>query len=293
METETKNSIKWLLVPALFAAVAVWGAYFKFQPDFLMHVNFYDVGQGDAIFIQTYLGNQVLVDGGPSDAVLQQLGKDMPFFDRTLDLLILTHAHTDHVAGLIDVVKRYRVKKIILSEVEFHSGPYDEFLKLIDVKKIEKIYAHAGQRIYLDQATVFDVYYPTGKISGVTSSGRYQLESDDLNDTSVVGKLSFGKNKILLTGDAGVNIERQLLPQFDLDSDLLKIGHHGSRHSTSKEFLAEVTPKYAVIQVGRNNYGHPTDETLENLVAAQVQVFRNDQDKTVRFVSNGTNLYQK
>jgi competence protein ComEC len=293
METQTKNLLKILLVPVLFANLAVWSGFIQTQPDFLMHVNFYDVGQGDSIFIQTHMGNQILIDGGPSDSVLKHLGDDMPFFDRTIDMLILTHAHTDHVGGLIDVMKRYKVKKLVLPEVEFHSGAYDEFLRLADEKQIEKIFARAGQRIYLDSATVFDIYFPQGKISEVHSTGSYQLESDDLNDTSVFGKLSFGKTKILLTGDAGFNIERQLLPQFDLDADLLKVGHHGSRHSTSKEFLSEVTPQYAVIQVGKNNYGHPTQETLDNLAASQVQVFRNDLDKTVRFVSDGANLIKK
>ncbi len=293
MEKQTENILKWFLVPCLFATVAVWAGYFQFQPDFLMHVAFYDVGQGDAIFVQTYLGNQILIDGGPSDVVLQHVGQDMPFFDRTIDLLILTHAHTDHVAGLVDVLKRYKIKKIVLPEVEFHSGSYAEFLRLVDEKKIEKIFARAGQRIYLDKATVFDIYYPTGKIAGLTSIGSYQLESDDLNDTSIVGKLSFGKSKILLTGDAGVTIERQLLPQFDLDADLLKVGHHGSRFSTSKEFLDEVTPEYAVIQVGKNNYGHPTEEAIGRIKGANTEIFRTDQDKTIKFTSDGTSLYRR
>lgn len=290
MQPETKKLIKRFLVPLVFANVAVFAGYFQFQPDFLMHVNFYDVGQGDAIFIQTYLGNQILVDGGPSDVVLGHLGKDMPFFDRTIDMLVLTHAHNDHVAGLVDVLKRYRVKHVLLPDVPFHSGVYDEFLKLIDDKQIDKVFVLSGQRIYFDNSTVFDVYYPSGKVLGVTSNPNYQLESDDLNDTSIVGKLSFGKNKILLPGDVGYNIERQLLPQFDLDADLLKVGHHGSRYSTSKEFLDEVTPEYAVIQVGKNNYGHPTQEVLNNLTQAQSQIFRTDQDKTVKFISDGVLL---
>lgn len=291
METQTKNYLIYLISPLFLLNAATVIGQHQSQPDFLLHVNFYDVGQGDAIFIQTYMGNKIIIDGGPSDAVLRHLGEDLPFFDRSIDMLILTHAHTDHVAGLIDIIKRYHVKRVVLPEVQFESGPYSEFLKLIEEKKIEKIFARAGQRIYLDNATVFDIYYPNGKIGGLTSSGKYQLESDDLNDTSIVGKLSFGNNKLLLTGDAGIEVERQLLPQYDLDSDLLKVGHHGSRHSTSKEFLAEVTPAYAVIQVGKNNYGHPTEDALNNLQSAQAQIFRNDQDKTIRFVSDGANLY--
>lgn len=290
MQSETKALVKRFLVPLFFANLAAFAGYFNFQPDFLLHLNFYDVGQGDAIFIQTYLGNQILIDGGPSNIVLQHLGKDLPFFDRTIDLVVLTHAHSDHVAGLVEVLKRYKVKKVLLPEVEFRSSPYDEFLRLIEEKQIEKVFAKAGQRIYLDNSTVFDVYYPSGKILGVESTANYQLESDDLNDTSVFGKLSFGKSKILLSGDAGVNIETQVLAQFDLDADLLKVGHHGSRYSTSQALLDEVTPQYAVIEVGKNNYGHPTEEVLDRLAQSQIEVFRTDQNKTVRFISDGTNL---
>lgn len=293
MEAQTKKIIIRLLVPLAFANLAAWMAIVQLRPDFLMHVNFYDVGQGDAIFIQTYQGNQIVIDGGPSDAVLANLGGDMPFFDRTIDLMILTHAHNDHVAGLVEVLKRYKVKKVLMPDVLFHSGAYDGFLKLIEEKKIAKVFAQTGQRVYLDSSTVFDVYYPSGKVLGVTSNPNFQLESDDLNDTSVVGRLSFGKSKILLTGDAGINIEQQLLPQFDLDADILKIGHHGSRHSTSQELLDETTPQYAIIQVGRNNYGHPTEEVLDKLEASKIKIFRTDQDKTVRFISDGNELLTK
>lgn len=108
-----------------------------------------------------------------------------------------------------------------------------------------------------------------------------------------MGKLSFGKNKLLFTGDAGINVEQQLLPQFNLDADLLKVGHHGSKHSTSGQFLEEVSPYHSVIMVGKNNYGHPTKEVLDNLSKIQTQVYRTDQDQTVRFLSDGVNLYKK
>ncbi|MBI2607951.1 MAG: MBL fold metallo-hydrolase [Candidatus Doudnabacteria bacterium] len=294
MDAQTKNLIKFFLVPLLFATIAVWAAGWQRQPDFLLHVNFYDVGQGDSIFIQTFQGNQILIDGGPTDQVLQYLGEDMPFYDRTIDLLVLTHPHADHVAGFVDILRRYKVTKIILPEVDFHSQTYDEFLAEANDKGVELVYAKQGQRIYLDKATVFDVYYPYGQAAGGSfTEGFVSQASQDLNDTSIVGKLSFGKTSILFTGDAGINIESILLPQFNLDADLLKVGHHGSRHSTSVPFLEEVTPEFAVIEVGENNYGHPTQEVLDKLEQVGSQVFRTDQGQTIRFVSDGANLYKQ
>jgi competence protein ComEC len=288
MEATTKTILIGFVLPLLLLNGVAWAAHSQLKPDFLLHANFYDVGQGDAIFIQTYLGNQILIDGGPSNAILQLLGQDMPFFDRTIELVVLTHPHQDHVAGLVDVLERYRVKKVIMPNVLYNSGSYTAFIDLLEQKKIETIYAHSGQRVYLDNATVFDIYYPN-KVLGAIS----EAESDELNDTSIFGKLIFGKTKILLTGDAGENVEKTLLPQFDLDVDVLKVGHHGSRHSTSPDLLTEATPAYAVISVGKNSYGHPTEETLENLKLAKTDVLRTDIDKTIRFVSDGADLYRK
>ena len=110
METKTKNLLRFFILPLFLLAVAVGVANGKAKPDFLLHVNFYDVGQGDATMIETYLGHQIMIDGGPSDKVLSEIGHDLPFFVRTIDLLIMTHPHEDHVAGLVDILKRYKVK---------------------------------------------------------------------------------------------------------------------------------------------------------------------------------------
>lgn len=260
----------------------------------MLHAHFYDVGQGDGMMIQTYLGRQIVIDGGPSNAILKDLGHDMPFFDRTIDMLILTHPHTDHVAGLVDILKRYKVKQVLLPDVKFNSAAYEEFLNLVDKQRIQKIYAHMGQRIWLDPATVFDVYYPAeGEIDLSQGSDGFGQAATNVNDTSIIGKLSFGKTHILFTGDASTNIEYSLIGQFNLNADILKVGHHGSKYSTSQEFLQAVDPKFGVIEVGAGNtYGHPTVQTLDNLAAAQVQTLRTDQDHNIEFVSDGTTLYK-
>lgn len=275
--------------------VAVVVANAQVQPDFLLHAHFYDVGQGDGMMIQTYLGRQIVIDGGSSNAILKDLGHDMPFFDRTIDMLILTHPHADHVTGLVDILKRYKVKMVLLPDVKFNSAVYQEFLNLVDEQHVQKTYAHMGQRIWLDQATVFDVYFPVaGEIDDTKGSDGFGQAAMDVNDSSIVGKLSFGQTRILFTGDAGTNIESSLIGRFNLHADILKVGHHGSKYSTSPEFLQAINPKFGIIEVGAGNtYGHPTAQTLDNLATAHVQTLRTDQDHNIEFTSDGSSLYRK
>lgn len=284
MEVSTKTIIKFFLIPLVFANLAVFAASTATKIDFLMHVDFLDVGQGDSIFIQTYQGNQIVIDGGPTDKVLSQLGKVMPFSDRSLDLLILTHPDLDHVSGLIDALKHFKVEKVLFTGVAADTGAFRQFLAELENEKAEKIYAKAGQRIWLDDSTVFDVYYPPSGIADTKLA---------TNDTSIIGKLSFGQTSILFTGDVTSKIEDSLIAPYNLDSDMLKVAHHGSRFSTSASFLQEVTPNFAVIQVGKNSYGHPTEEVLTRLKTANAYVLRNDQQGLIRFVSDGQRLYRK
>jgi competence protein ComEC len=285
METKTQNLLVYLILPLFLLTSAVFIANKQATPDYLMHVDFLDVGQGDSMFIQTYLGNQIVIDGGPSDKVLSELSKKMPFWDHTIDMLILTHPDADHSAGLIDVLKRYEVKKVMLTKMTASTATYQQFIKLVDEEGAEKIYAEMGQRIWLDSATVFDVLYPP---SGVENSGL------STNNTGIIGKLTFGKTKVLFTADDDTIIEDTIRSEFDLHADILKVGHHGSKYSNSLEFIKAVAPRYGVIEVGANNtYGHPTEETLGNLAAANVEVFRTDLNKTIEFTSDGFSLVKK
>lgn len=285
MESKTKSLISFLILPlAIFVAV-VFVAIDQIQPDYLLHVNFLDVGQGDSIFIQTYQGNQIVIDGGPSDKILSELGKQMPFWDRTIDMLILTHPDADHLSGFIDVLKRYKVEKVLLTKVAAPTATYQQFVKLLKEEDAEIIYAKIGLRVWLDSATVFDILYPP---EGIETQGL------STNNTGIVGKIIFGKTKILFTADTDSIIEDVVRSQFDLHADILKVGHHGSRFSSSAEFIKAVSPKYGVIQVGENNtYGHPTVEVLGHLAASNVEVFRTDLDKSIEFTSDGFNLHRK
>ncbi len=286
METQTKNLFKFLILPLILAATLSVYYTSHAQSDFLLHVKFYDIGQGDSYMITTYQGNQILVDGGPGKSIVELLSQDMPFYDNTIEMMILTHAHLDHMEGLISVLGKYEVKKILLPHVEYKSDLYDEFLSAVDTEHAEVVYAAQGQRIWLDEATVLDVLYP------ISQDAAHPKKSDDLNDTSIVAELTFGKTKLLLMGDAGKEIEAELLPKFDLDVDLLKVGHHGSKHSTSPELLLEATPEFAVIQYGKNKYGHPTPETVDLLKKDNIKVF-DTFGHNLEFVSDGATIQMR
>lgn len=294
MEIKTKKLIKYLILPLFLLASLSFVYASQAWPDHKLTIKFYDVGQGDSIFIQTYQGNQILIDGGPSKKILELVGKDMPFFDNQIELVVLSHPHADHVTGLIEVLKKYKVKKILMPEVEFNSEPFEIFNKIIEQKGIKKIYAYTGQRIFLDNATVLDIYFPRpGKLIADNKSDNWEGNKINPNNSSIVAKLSFGKTKVLFTGDAGFDIENWALPKFNLDADVLKVGHQGSKFSTSSEFLAEVTPTFSVIEVGKNSYGHPSPETLERLKKSNTQIYRTDIESTIEFISNGFDLSVK
>lgn len=285
METQTFRIFKFVLTPLLIATALVFYFELETRRNWEMLVDFYDIGQGDALMITTYEGNQILVDGGPGSKVLEGVGSSMPFFDRKIEMMVLTHAHLDHLDGLIPVLRRYQVEKILMPNVDYQSAPYEEFINEAKREGSEVIYAVQGQRIWLDKSTVLDVMHPD--LRGEVAFGK----NDDLNDSSIVAMLRFGKVKILLTGDAGADIESKLLPRFNLDADLLKVGHHGSKYSSVQEFIDEVTPEFSVISLGENKYGHPDSGVIDRLEQKQSKVLRTDQLGDIHFGSDGSRLY--
>ena len=263
------------------AVLAVWYAVFYAERHRDLAVSFFDVGQGDSIFIETPERHQILIDGGPGDAVLAKLGRAMPFWDRSLDLVILTHAHADHVSGLVEVLRRYHIDRILESGEAYATPEYDEWRALIREKKIPVTIAAAGEDAQAGDARL-RVLSPFENKEGVSFKNAH--------DANVAVRLEYGRARALLTGDAEKMIEYRLLfeaPQ-SLRADILKVGHHGSKTSSSEEFLAAVLPRYAVISVGRKNrYGHPVQEVLDRIAASGATIFRTDRDGDVRFVSNG------
>ena len=269
-----------LLVLAFF----VW----RTLPDGRLHVVFLDVGQGDAIFIQTPSGRQVLVDGGPSETVLlSQLGRQMPFWDRTLDVVVLTHPDSDHVTGLVGVLERYQVDMVIFRDLELASEVYEYWLQLLETEGAMIYQGEAGLHVTLDEGA--DASRPLEMV--VLHPGVELLES--ANDNSVVTRLTYGEVSVLLTGDIEAEVERQLVAEgATLESTVLKAAHHGSCSSTTQEFLEAVDPEVVVISVGaENDFGHPCAEVLELLGA--LPVYRTDEQGVVEIITDGAQVWVK
>jgi len=257
------------------------------MPDNNLHVSFLDVGQGDAILIQK--GNQqVLIDGGPSpQAIGLELGRKMPFWDRTIELMILTHPSADHITGLVEVLNRYQVKQVLYPDVAFDSGIYDEWLRLVEEKKTKSTLAQVGQQIDLGNEVSIEVLNPQSPPLTSTDS--------DVDNNAAILHLSMGEVSFLLTADMMWEAELELIMQrANLKRTVLKVGHHGSDTSTTTEFLAVVNPQLAVISVGADNeFGHPRDEVLSRLEdrLGTENIYRTDEDGTVEFITDGERLW--
>lgn len=276
-----KYGTTYFIVLLALVAGFIWYAIFTLEAQDELRLTVFDIGQGDSIFIEAPNGNQVLIDGGPSSAVLGKLGSVMPFWDRSIDLVVLTHPHADHVAGLVEVLKRYDVGMVLESDANYSTAEYAEWHRLLKEKQIPVIIARAGQKIHLSPKTELGILTPLESFVGKSPN--------NVHDAMVVSKLVYGSSSALLMGDAEKQVEyRLLLSGAKLKSDILKVGHHGSKTSTTQDFVRAVSPRYAVISVGRKNrYGHPTQQTLDTLAKFNIPIFRTDQGGDVEFVSDG------
>ncbi len=279
MLPKIKNKIVFIIFTFLvLTAVFVWLAVWSRSFDGKVKIAFFDVGQGSAIFIAAPNRNQVLIDGGPGEAILAKLGEALPLFDKKIELLILTHPDSDHLGGLIEVLKRYKVGQILETGIVDQSPEYEEWGKLIKQKNIPVIFARAGQQVRIADNLIINILYPLSLIAG-------QDFGQETNKTSIVGKIIFGENEILFSGDAEKSVENFLVfSGVDLRADILAVGHHGSKNSTDEKFLAAVNPQKAIIQVGKNNrYGHPSAETLALLKGKGIEVWRTDLAQDIIF----------
>lgn len=247
-------------------------------PDSKFHIYFLDVGQGDSIFIKTPQNHHILIDGGPENVVIERLGEVMPFFDKSIDLLVLTHPHADHVDGLVEVLRRYKVENILLTGVYSEYTGYFEFLDLVYEKNVNVFFAEEKSD-FLFFNVLIDIIYPFEEIIGEYFG--------NLNNSSIVVRVLYNERAILLSGDLEIEGEEKIVSsKAVLKSDIFKAGHHGSKTASTAEFLKKIRPEVVVIQCGENNaFKHPHTETLERLRDAEVnQIYRNDLDGTVEFV---------
>lgn len=249
----------------------------------VLTVAFLDVGQGDAIFIETPDGVQVLIDGGPDSGVVRELSKVMPFFDRSLDVVIATHSDKDHIGGLVDVLSRYEVETIVRTENKNDTDVAKRFDEGQEQEGAEVFLARSGQQLQLGASTTLLILSPEGNPT--------QWES---NTASIVAQLEYGEHTFMLTGDAPVNIEEYIATNYSsvIESDVLKLGHHGSRTSTSDIFLDTVLPKFAVVSAGEDNsYGHPHQEVVSALTKRGIEILETGNEGTIVFKSDGKRLW--
>ncbi len=255
------------------------------RPDGMLHITVLDIGQGDAIIVEAPSGATMLVDGGPDpELTLRRMGANLPFFARRIDLLLLSHPHQDHVAGLVEVLDRFRIGAVLHAGIAFENPSFDRLLADADASDVPVHLARAGQVVALDAATSVRVLYP----SETDAVG--PVPEGDINNGSVVLELAFGEFSALMTGDAEAPVEAALVSRGGLPPvDVLKVGHHGSHSSSTPAFLAAVDPAIAVISAGKDNeYGHPAPETLAALAGRTI--LRTDRDGDVEIVTDGRTL---
>ncbi len=267
--------------------IFAWQEVFVLAGNSYLKIYFLDVGQGDAAFIETPQRHQILIDAGPDSIILQKLQEIMPLKDMSLDLVILTHPEKDHLTGLLDVLQRYKIDYILQTGVVRQTPEYAEWVKLLEQAQqngAEIIIAESQQEIKAGDV-VIDTLHPFENLSG-------KEMKNTSNDSCIVSRLVFYKNSFLFTGDITSKVEEELIKQNShLVSTVLKVAHHGSKYSTSEEFLENVEPKIAVISVAKDNYyGHPALEVLQRLEKFGIEIKRTDQDGDIKIVSDGNNF---
>jgi len=254
-----------------------------------LKVTYFDVGQGDAALIQTPAGQNILVDGGPDERVLEKIGQVLPRA-HYLDAVFLTHPHADHLNGLLAVLRRYSVGQIYYTGVNYDSAGFAAWQNLIETKKIPLILVTEPQILSYGPVKLEIIYPDQDLANSVFEAGvSDRVEGAEINNTSIVFRLVYGKSKFLFMGDAETEAEKDILEGgADLDAQVLKVGHHGSHSSTGENFLSAVDPDYAVISVGEDNdYGHPHRRTLRRLERHGVEILRTDLDGDIEFTSDG------
>lgn len=252
-----------------------------------LHLVVCDVGQGDAIYIKTPSGKDVLVDGGGNDKVLDCLTKHMPFWDRTIELMILTHPDADHITGLVPVLQRYSVLHFVTSKTSKETGIYKKFMQALSQEGLTPKYVFLNDKIDFGDGLISDILWPS-----LDALDEFKSPSR-VNELSVIQVLAFGKFKALLTGDAQVKVQDRIAGSLS-GIDVLKVPHHGSKTGMSDYYLNKLRPSLAVISVGKNNrYGHPTSFSLDLLSKYAIKTLRTDRDGEVEIVSNGKNYWRK
>lgn len=284
--TPTDKMIRYVILSAVLALTAttifIWMLVASSFSAPKMKVAFLDVGQGDSVLITSPTGKKVLIDGGAGSAVLSQLSKETPWYDRKIDVIIATHPDADHIGGLIDVLDRYEVAHVVESSVLGDTALWDRFQDAIKDEGIEVVKAMRGQVFDIGGGAYLEILFPDRPLLYV-----------DKNTASIVARVVYGDTSFLLTGDSPTSIEEYLvsLDRAALASSVLKAGHHGSKTSTAPLYIGYVNPESVVFSRGCNNrYGHPSEETLKILNKFNKVLYDTCEEGTIRYISDGLNV---
>lgn len=271
----------WFVVGGLILTIFAWQVATAGSGSGFLKVDFYDIGQGDAIFIEGPKGEQILVDGGPDSKILEKLGKELNYFDRYIDVVVATHPDKDHINGLIDVLKYYDIGEVWVSSARKDTSFYNEFMRIVENKNISVKNVVRGDNYSFDGFNIL-----------ILNPKSQEDINTKINNTSIVTKIIYKNISFLLTGDLEKEGEQDILQFYrgstSIDSDILKVAHHGSKSSSTEEFIKSTSPELAIIQVGKDNpYHHPHYNILERFDNLGIPVLRNDLVGNIKITSDG------
>lgn len=280
-----KSVVIAILTLILLGATGIY-QYSKFY-DGKLHLIFCDVGQGDAIFIRTPNGKNILIDAGPGDKVLSCLSNHTPFWERKISLAILTHPHNDHFAGFIEILKRYEISVFGMEKLENKTQGYRKLIQDINNNKIKINYLFAGDSFKTEDGFRIRIMAPDEVFLMKTSPNNIIGESKEFS--SLITLISYGDFQTILTGDSQVGELKEAIEKQGSTSsiDLLQVPHHGSKTGVDREVLQDIRPKIAVISVGKDNrYGHPTSYVLNLLKDLKIKILRTDEQGDIEVISD-------
>ncbi|EKD64599.1 MAG: hypothetical protein ACD_50C00338G0004 [uncultured bacterium] len=273
----------------IFSLGAIFVYHYSKFNDRKLHVVFCDVGQGDAIFLRTPKGSDILIDGGPNNSVLSCLLGHMPFWDRDLELVILSHPHADHLNGLIEVAKRYKIKSFATENLKNNTASFRVLIDEIKKQNIKIQYLHTGDRFSFKDGLILEIVGPSREFIGETSPTGMIGESSEF--ANILTLFNYKDFSLFLTGDSQKEgIKDAILSGFLQDIDVLQVPHHGSKTGLDSEILSYLKPELAVISVGKNNkYSHPAKEIIEILRNQEIKTLRMDQNGEIEIMTDGIN----
>lgn len=281
-----KKYSKWYILLGLsICSVILWSVVVHEQRNGVLTVAFLDIGQGNATFIESPTGTQVIIDGGPNKNLMREVPSVIPWYDRNIDMLIVSHPDKDHYEGFISLLDRYSVDVFMEPGISDTSGEYNFLKQKIISNKIPVVLARRGQIIDIGGGAYIEILFPDRDVYGL-----------ETNNASIVSRLVYGNTSFLIQGDSPQTIENYLvaLDKDILDSDVIEVGHHGSKTSSSEIYIEAVSPQYAIISVGKDNtYGHPNKEILDILNKDKVKVLRTDELGRITFQSDGKEFVLK